>query len=548
MTLGPDSPRMLTRGLSRARRDHTEQPEAALVAALHARELARSTGEPGVAARALALQGFVSVHRGDLRSGVSLAHEAAEQASSSHDLEAQAEVATLKALLSFFTGVYVEAVGQAKRAVALADRHGDLDLRLFVRRMTCPVFGNLGFGSPGAGDLRGHLECTLALAGDDPREQAMSRNDLATMLTAQGELAAARRQLERGFALLEDVPDARFSRAVLHITSAEIRLAADDPRGALIDSQRGLELLLLDASPNPYVLGAAIQTEVQGLLAIGDLDQAQQLGEGTLERLGDHIPQTRSLILTTLAEALAEAGRLESAYATLARAAELERTALRELVELQSSLERSTLETVEARRRGDSLMARNRELTDAHAELERRANELEGLQDQLRDQAERDWLTGLHNRRFLARQVDALDAVAQTASVSIAILDIDNFKTINDRFGHSAGDRVLVAVAGVLESLQGPDDMLVRSGGEEFIAVMPGTAEDAALTRCEQMRARTLRHDWSTIDPGLSVSVSIGVGATSTGAGVRSTLEEADHHLYAAKRGGRNRVVGGTSG
>jgi diguanylate cyclase (GGDEF)-like protein len=545
MTLGPESPKMLTRSLSRARRDHTEQPEAALAAAVHALELARSTGELGVAARALALRGFVAVHRGDLPMGITLAVEAADHAERSGDAGAQAEVATLKALLSFFSGAYAEAVTEARLALTLADRDGDLELALFVHRMTCPVLGNLGFGGAPDADLQTHLERTLALAGDDPREQALSRNDLATMFAAQGHLEPARRELDLGFALLEQVPDARFSRAVLYITSAETRLASGDGRGALIDSRRGLELLVGDSSPNPYLLGAAVQTEIRGLLALGDLDRAREIGEGTLERLGDRIPQTRSLILTTLADALAGAGRLEEAYMTLGRAAELERTAFRELVDLQSNLERATLETVEARRRSDSLMAKNQELADAHAELERRSAELERLQDQLRDQAERDWLTGLHNRRFLARQIDSLDARALTEPVSAAILDIDHFKTINDRFGHSAGDRVLVEIATVLEWLQGPDNVIMRSGGEEFIVVMAGTDEHSALTRCEQVRAQILQHNWYTIAPGLSVSVSIGVGATRPGAGVGLILEEADRNLYAAKRAGRNRVIGG---
>ncbi len=498
---------MLSHSLSRARYDHSEQPEAALVAALRCEETARATGEVGIVARALALQGFISVRRGDLRGGITLVVAAADHADRSGDLQAQAEVAALRAVLSFFTGAYVEAVSEARAALRLADRHGDRDLRLFVRREICPVLGNLG-----AADLRDVLELTLTLSEGDPREQALSHNDIATMLTEQGEIEPARRALQQAFAHLEEVPEAHYAMAVLHITSAELRLGADDPRGALIDSRRALELLADDSHPNPYLLGAAIQTEVTGLLALGNLDQAQQLGETTLARLGDRVPQTRGRILATLAQALHRAGRFEEAYDTLVRAAQLEREAFRELA-------------------------------DAHAELERRSNEMEGRQAQLRDEAERDWLTGLHNRRFLARQLDELNRRVRTGPVSIAILDIDNFKAINDRFGHAVGDKVLVEVAGLLESQQGPNDILVRSGGEEFITVLPETDEHAAVARSEQVRARILGHDWSHFVSGLAVSVSIGVGFTTDSARLRSILEEADDHLYAAKRGGRNRVI-----
>jgi diguanylate cyclase (GGDEF)-like protein len=535
-----DSARMLRPNLSRARGTHTEEPESALGVALHCHEVARTTGEAALAARALALQGFVSVHRGDLHNGIALAVDAGQQADRSDDLEARAEVAALRALLSFLTGSYVEAVAEAQAAVALADRHGDRELRLFVHRMTCPVFGNLG-----SDNVREHFEQTLALAADDPRERALSHNDLAMQLAEQGNLASAEGELAHAFGLVRELPNARFAQAVLHITSAELRLAGADPQGALVDSRRGLELLTQEAHPNPYLLAAAIQAQVQGLLALGDLDGAQELGDRTLETLGDRVPRTRSMILTLLADALRQAGRLEEAYTTLAHASELEHDAFRELVELQSGLDRATRETAEARRHSDTLMARNRELTHAHAALERRSGELERVQEQLIDQAERDWLTGLHNRRFLARQLSELDRGRAAGPVSIAILDIDNFKAINDRFGHSVGDRVLVEVARVLEWLQGHDDIVVRSGGEEFIAVMPDTGERAAVTRCEQVRARILQHAWAAIAPGLSVSVSIGVGATTETAHLRSVLEEADGHLYAAKRGGRNRVIAG---
>ena len=161
--------------------------------------------------------------------------------------------------------------------------------------------------------------------------------------------------------------------------------------------------------------------------------------------------------------------------------------------ELQLSLERATLETTAARRERDALAAKNRQLAEAHAELERRANQLEGLQEQLREQAERDWLTGLHNRRYLARELERLTEERLAVPLSLAVLDLDHFKSINDRFGHDTGDQGLVRVAGLLCDVLRTGDIVVRSGGEEFLILMPLTDARAAAACCERIRSAALR-------------------------------------------------------
>src|SRR5204862_7454746 len=122
----------------------------------------------------------------------------------------------------------------------------------------------------------------------------------------------------------------------------------------------------------------------------------------------------------------------------------------------------------------------NAELEDARAELERHARQLEELQGQLREQADRDWLTGLHNRRYLARVVDAAATAGKGAPVGVAVLDLDHFKQINDRFGHEVGDQVLVRVAALLRGVLRVTDEVARTGGEEFVILMPDTDPEAA--------------------------------------------------------------------
>ena len=197
--------------------------------------------------------------------------------------------------------------------------------------------------------------------------------------------------------------------------------------------------------------------------------------------------------------ALRDAGRTEEAYDALQRACELERQAFRELSQVQLSLERATLEAREARRHSDLLTVKNRQLAEAHAELERRANELEALHTQLREEAERDPLTGLHNRRYLARELERLTQERTAGPISLAVLDVDHFKTINDRFGHAAGDEVLIRIARLLCDHLREYDSIIRSGGEEFIILMPRTAENAATACCERIRRAVNSEIWSRV-------------------------------------------------
>jgi diguanylate cyclase (GGDEF)-like protein len=305
--------------------------------------------------------------------------------------------------------------------------------------------------------------------------------------------------------------------------------------------------LARDGEPDPYVLAATVRAEVQARMALGQLEYARQSGEGALEWLGERVPQMRSFILATLAAELKAAGRIEEAYDALARSAELERQAFAELSELQRGLERATLETEAARRESESLASKNRELARTHAQLGERTAELEALQEQLREQADRDWLTGLHNRRYLARELESTASERLAVPLGIAVLDLDRFKQINDRFGHDAGDQVLVRVAGLLCDLLREDDIVVRNGGEEFLLVMPGTDLNAGAAGCERLREAIQAESWSAVAPGLEVTVSIGLAVALDGADVPRAAAVADDRLYLAKRQGRNQVVSGAA-
>jgi diguanylate cyclase len=527
--------------LDQARRAYYERPADALAVAIRCYEIARALSDAALCARARALQGAVSLHRGDLRSALDLVVDAERYAEGSDDLVARVEVAALKGQVSFFTGSYAEAVSHAERSVQLSDETGDEDLRIYARRATCLVFGNVGVR-----DLEERVRNLLALTIESGNrwEETISRNDLACYYQETGDLEAADREIERALEVGATVPPPHsFAMGLVHSTRADIRLLGGRPAEALADAEQAIALLTARAEANPYVLGVTVRAEVQARMALGQFDDAQQSGEGALTWLGDRVPQIRSLILSTLATELRAAGRTEAAYDALARSAELERQAFRELSELQLSLERATLETSAARLESDELAAKNRELAQAHAELVLRTQQLENLQEQLRDQADRDWLTGLHNRRYLARELERPVPERLAGPLTLAVLDLDHFKSINDGFGHAAGDQVLVRVAGLLLDVLRDSDIVVRSGGEEFLVLMPGTDAHAGRAGCERIRRAVQDETWERIAPGLAVTASIGVATTQGPGNLEALVNLADQRLYEAKRAGRNCVV-----
>jgi len=158
-----------------------------------------------------------------------------------------------------------------------------------------------------------------------------------------------------------------------------------------------------------------------------------------------------------------------------------------------------------------------------------------------------DSLTGLYNRRYLTSHLDASlkRLTRESKSLAVAMVDIDHFKAVNDRFGHAIGDEILREVAARLKRGIRASDLAARLGGEEFVIVMP----DTEIALAEAVISR-LRQAISGVPFGLSdggettVTVSIGVAATTGGSDTpENLLKRADDALYAAKRGGRNCVM-----
>lgn len=152
-----------------------------------------------------------------------------------------------------------------------------------------------------------------------------------------------------------------------------------------------------------------------------------------------------------------------------------------------------------------------------------------------------DVLTDLPNRRaFFARAAHALrHADEEAAQVAAVVFDVDHFKSINDRFGHDVGDAVLKGIADVIRATGLP---AARVGGEEFAAIVEATPA-AAAAAAEALRAAVAAKGFAVGDVRIAATISLGVAPRSFGMPVDILLKRADVALYAAKQGGRNRVV-----
>jgi diguanylate cyclase (GGDEF)-like protein len=174
----------------------------------------------------------------------------------------------------------------------------------------------------------------------------------------------------------------------------------------------------------------------------------------------------------------------------------------------------------------------------------------EALVEDLVNQARIDPLTGLLNRRGFEERlsVELARAIRDRSPLALATFDLDRFKDVNDEHGHEVGDRVLAWVGAVLTEQVRGVDVAARIGGEELVVALPRTDADAALAVAERVRLAIADPDPQRrarfgIGEALEISVSGGVAARVAPVDLQALLGEADRALYAAKRGGRNRVV-----
>jgi len=177
--------------------------------------------------------------------------------------------------------------------------------------------------------------------------------------------------------------------------------------------------------------------------------------------------------------------------------------------------------------------------------LYKRGNELKAAHARIEELAQVDELTGLLNRRYIMKTLNEEMARAQRfgGACSVAIIDLDFFKRINDQYGHPIGDEVLRTFAITLFANLRAVDKLGRYGGEEFLMILPDTAKDQALRTLDRLRSIASEVDWAAISRVMNVTMSAGISEVRQDDSAADILARADAALYNAKDAGRNRVI-----
>jgi diguanylate cyclase len=176
--------------------------------------------------------------------------------------------------------------------------------------------------------------------------------------------------------------------------------------------------------------------------------------------------------------------------------------------------------------------------------LNARVRELEGELKRLSEEVSTDALTQVANRRGLAQafEVETARAARDGRTLAVGLIDIDNFKKLNDSLGHAAGDEALKALAGRVRTALRPTDQLARFGGEEFVVLLPATGQAEALEVLTRMQRELTASLFMHEGRDVFVTFSAGVTAWRAGEALDAAIERADAALYEAKRSGKNRT------
>jgi diguanylate cyclase (GGDEF)-like protein len=296
--------------------------------------------------------------------------------------------------------------------------------------------------------------------------------------------------------------------------------------------------------------------QAQAALARGDAETARRVTEPLLAdttRAHASAPYDLLQVLRAASEAAERCGALADA---LAHAREAQRVheqlvgrsarARHRALQVRYELGSVQAERDRARHSQRSAEADRERLAELNARLQAKVAEVEQLHRELREQALRDPLTGLHNRRYLFESGPGLLELARRNDrpLVVALLDLDHFKLLNDTFGHAAGDSVLRRFAQLLQDVLRKSDVIVRHGGEEFVALMPEiTAEGAAAVLSRLQEACRERPPVQGSRPLPTCSFSAGIAVfPRQGHTLDQLLMRADRALYSAKHHGRSRI------
>lgn len=190
-------------------------------------------------------------------------------------------------------------------------------------------------------------------------------------------------------------------------------------------------------------------------------------------------------------------------------------------------------------------LASNDELGELAITLNNLAGSVNRLTAELREQAIRDSLTGLYNRRYLDETLprELSSSLRSGKPVTLVMIDMDRLKEINDAYGHAWGDKMLIKLAQILNSQTRGGDIACRFGGDEFVTLMPGATLEVGLQRAREWKRKFEESDLPAGGELITSSLSAGVAEWIPGESPEQLISRADEGLYRAKNTGRNCVM-----
>jgi diguanylate cyclase (GGDEF)-like protein len=470
--------------LANCHRLRDEYPEA-LVYALQAVDLSRELGDPSAEARARSEIVRVLLGSGDTTEALEEGLRALELAEAGSDLNAYAVVLNAVGIVYLSLQQFDLAIELCERAAETARLVGD-EIADSANQDTigCALMGIAG-AARAEGDEAGVVRAALAAA---------ERSQVAMLIAGR-----------LGF---------RRNEATAVANLAESLAVAGAP-------ERALELLeswqIDPARDSAYTITHHLDTRGAISMVMGRYDEAVALFSRALELAESK--GAAMMFCEHLADAYERNGDFPAALSAHKRFHRLFAQVASEAAQHHARVAAVRLETKQAK---------------ASAEQERlRADALQRLSLE-------DPLTGLANRRRLDDEIAASDA-----KLAIAMIDVDQFKRVNDEFSHQVGDEVLRQLAALLAADCRSDDLAARYGGEEFAVLLHGLSSTDAVAAAERIRREVEGFAWEKIAPGLAITVSIGLALGSEAPHPVALLSLADQRLYQAKRTGRNRVVAG---
>jgi len=408
-------------------------------------------------------------------------------------------------------------------------------------------------------DAREAYEEALAIycRNNDTRGQSYCLNNLATLSHNAGDYSAAGEFYRKSLDMARRVQDWEIVMAS-RLNLAHVTYKTGDAAGAEAELRSGLAEAVGQDDPHHQITALQWLAEIfadQGRTeeAKRHIGRALDLAQGL---------DAQELIMTmqkTMAEVAEKSGDCAAALAHYREYHRCERELFNRESETRIEGIRVAAQVEQVKREKELLQAANEKLTRANIELEQlnkmihkgndyRSRLVEKLTEQSRELdhlSKTDSLTGLHNRRHLDEVLaqEFVRAQRYNDPLTVAMVDIDDFKKVNDRLSHRAGDESLRAIAGILRQNCRGVDFIGRYGGEEFVLVFPETAVLQALHVCERIRKTVEEYNWERIGKGLKVTVSIGLSGDTALPSHEKLLDSADAQMYRAKKQGKNQVV-----